>query len=136
MASAAGGGRGFRDVRPPPHLASAAVRCLSVRLGTPTPGIPARSQPRRSVMAEPVHVPHVDRAKHRPTRALSLRGIRGHPSHPPLTDAAIGMYTLAAALAVIGALGWIEDAAGKAMWLALLGGLVAGACAALTGLLD
>lgn len=65
-----------------------------------------------------------------------LRGTRGHPLHPPLTDVAIGMYTLAAALAVIGALGAIEDAAGKGMWLALVGGLAAGAAAAVTGLLD
>jgi uncharacterized membrane protein len=65
-----------------------------------------------------------------------LHGTRGHPLHPPLTDAAIGMYTLAAALAVIGALGAVEDAAGKGMWLALLGGLAAGAAAAVTGLLD
>jgi uncharacterized membrane protein len=65
-----------------------------------------------------------------------LQGLEGHPSHPPLTDVAIGMYTLAAALGVIGAAGGIEDAAGKGMWLALLGGLVAGAAAALTGLLD
>lgn len=65
-----------------------------------------------------------------------LRGPSGHPSHPPLTDAAIGMYTLAAVLAVIGAIGWIEDAAGKGMWLALLAGLVAGTLAALTGLAD
>lgn len=65
-----------------------------------------------------------------------LRGTRGHALHPPLTDVAIGMYTLAAALAVIGALGAIEDAAGKGMWLALVGGLVAGAAAALTGFLD
>lgn len=65
-----------------------------------------------------------------------LQGIEGHPAHPPLTGAAIGMYTLAAALGVIGAAGAIEDAAGKGMWLALLGGLAAGAAAALTGLLD
>lgn len=65
-----------------------------------------------------------------------LRGIPGHPAHPPLTDLAIGMYTLAAALAIVGALGWIEDAAGKGMWLALLGGIGTGALAALTGLLD
>ena len=68
-------------------------------------------------------------------RAL-LHGTPGHPLHPPLTDATIGMYTLAVALAVIGALGWIEDAAGKGLWLALVGGLVTGAAAALTGLLD
>lgn len=65
-----------------------------------------------------------------------LHGTRGHPLHPPFTDAAIGMYTLAAGLAVIGALGWIEDEAGKAMWLALVGGLVTSAGAAVTGFLD
>jgi uncharacterized membrane protein len=66
-----------------------------------------------------------------------LHGTRGHPLHPPLTDAAIGMYTLAAALGVVGALGWIdESAAGKGMWLALVGGLVTGALAAVAGLLD
>ena len=42
-----------------------------------------------------------------------LRGIGGHPLHPPLTDATIGMFVLATALAVIGALGWIEEAAGE-----------------------
>lgn len=66
-----------------------------------------------------------------------LHGVRGHPIHPPLTDAAIGMYTLAAALSVVGALGWIdESAAAKGMWLALVGGLIVGALAAVTGLLD
>jgi uncharacterized membrane protein len=65
-----------------------------------------------------------------------LHGTRGHPIHPPLTDATIGMYTLAAGLAVIGALGWIEDAAGKGMWLALVGGLVTGVASAATGFLD
>jgi uncharacterized membrane protein len=66
-----------------------------------------------------------------------LHGVRGHPIHPPLTHAAIGMYTLAAALGVVGALEWIDEStAGKAMWLALVGGLIAGALAAVTGLLD
>jgi uncharacterized membrane protein len=46
------------------------------------------------------------------------------------------MYTLAAALAVVGALGWIEDAAGKGMWLALVGGLIATVPTALSGLAD
>ena len=47
------------------------------------------------------------------------------------------MYTLAAALGVVGALEWIDEStAGKAMWLALVGGLIAGALAAVTGLLD
>jgi uncharacterized membrane protein len=65
-----------------------------------------------------------------------LHGTRGHPLHPPLTDATIGMYTLAAALAIIGGLGWIEDAAGKGMWLALIGGLISGLAAATAGFFD
>src|SRR4051812_38910999 len=56
--------------------------------------------------------------------SVLLHGLPGHPLHPPLTDATIGMFVLAAALAVLGALGAIEDAAGKACWLALIGGLV------------
>jgi uncharacterized membrane protein len=65
-----------------------------------------------------------------------LRGSRGHPSHPPTTDAAIGMFTLGTGLLVIGALGGLGDAAGKAAWLALLGGIIAAVPAALTGLAD
>ncbi len=65
-----------------------------------------------------------------------LRGPAGHPLHPPLPDAVIGAYTTAAVLAVIGAIGWIEDAAGKGGWLALVVGLVFGALAAVTGLAD
>ncbi len=54
-----------------------------------------------------------------------LQGPQGHPVHPPLTDATIGMLTLAAGLAVVGFVGWVPDAAGKGMWLALAGGLAA-----------
>ena len=60
----------------------------------------------------------------------------GHPLHPPLTDATIGMFTLAAGLSVIGAIGWIEEAAGKGAWLALVGGLLAAAPTAVTGFGD
>jgi hypothetical protein len=57
-------------------------------------------------------------------KALALiRGLPGHPLHPPLTDATIGMYVLAGGLAVIGYAGGIEPAAAKAKWLALIGGL-------------
>jgi uncharacterized membrane protein len=65
-----------------------------------------------------------------------LRGLPGHPLHPPLTDATIGMFVLAAGLAVIGALGGIEDAAGKGCWLALIGGLIVAAPTATTGFAD
>jgi uncharacterized membrane protein len=42
-----------------------------------------------------------------------LHGLPGHPLHPPLTDATIGMFVLATGLAIIGAAGAIEDAAGR-----------------------
>src|SRR5215211_2078238 len=53
---------------------------------------------------------------------VALRGVAGHPLHPPFTDATIGMFVLASGLAVIGSAGAIEEPAGKAMWLALIGG--------------
>jgi uncharacterized membrane protein len=65
-----------------------------------------------------------------------LHGLPGHPLHPPLTDATIGMFVLAAGLAVLGALGAIEDAAGKASWLALVGGLIVALPTAATGFAD
>src|SRR4051794_4057801 len=68
--------------------------------------------------------------------SVLLHGLEGHPLHPPLTDATIGMFVLATGLAVIGALGAIEDAAGKASWLALIGGLIVAAPTAVTGFAD
>ena len=65
-----------------------------------------------------------------------LHGVPGHPLHPPLTDATIGMFVLASGLCVIGALGWLGDAAGKGAWLALIGGLLAAAPTATTGFAD
>jgi hypothetical protein len=34
-----------------------------------------------------------------------VRGLPGHPVHPPLTDATIGIYTAATAFAVLSAIG-------------------------------
>jgi uncharacterized membrane protein len=65
-----------------------------------------------------------------------IRGLPGHPLHPPLTDATIGMFVLAAGLAIIGAAGAIQSAAAKGMWLALIGGLIVSVPTALTGLAD
>lgn len=65
-----------------------------------------------------------------------VRGLPGHPLHPPLTDATIGMYVLAAGLAIIGKAGGIQLAAAKGMWLALIGGLIVSVPTALTGLVD
>jgi uncharacterized membrane protein len=67
---------------------------------------------------------------------MLLHGPAGHPLHPPLTDATIGMFVLAAALAVLGALGLIEEAAGRACWLALIGGLIVAVPTATTGFAD
>jgi uncharacterized membrane protein len=66
-------------------------------------------------------------------RNRMLYGLPGHPLHPPLTDATIGMFVLAAGLAVLGALGAVTDAAGKACWLALVGGLIVAVPTAVTG---
>jgi uncharacterized membrane protein len=65
-----------------------------------------------------------------------IHGPAGHPLHPPLTDVAIGGYTTATVLAVLGALNVSEDAMGKGAWLALLVGLAGAVLAALTGLAD
>lgn len=65
-----------------------------------------------------------------------VRGLPGHPLHPPLTDATIGMFVLAAGLAIIGKAGAIELAAAKGMWLALIGGLIVAVPTATTGMAD
>lgn len=67
---------------------------------------------------------------------VALRGLPGHPLHPPLTDATIGMFVLAAGLGVIGAAGGIKEPAGKAMWLALIGGLIVAVPTAGTGFVE
>ncbi len=76
------------------------------------------------------------RDKRRLDPLVLVRGLPGHPLHPPLTDATIGMFILAAGLAIIGKAGGIPAAAAKGMWLALIGGLIAAVPTALTGLVD
>jgi uncharacterized membrane protein len=66
----------------------------------------------------------------------AVRGLPGHPIHPPLTDATIGMYTLATGLAVVSYAGWIERPAAHGAWLAMIGGLIVTAPTAITGFLD
>jgi len=79
----------------------------------------------------------MDANARRPSKAtMLLHGQPGHPLHPPLTDATIGMFVLATGLAVLGALGAIEEAAGQASWLALIGGLIVAAPTAATGFAD
>jgi uncharacterized membrane protein len=65
-----------------------------------------------------------------------VKGLPGHPLHPPLTDATIGIYTLAAAAGVLSALGVTERNTATAWWLALVIGLAVTAPTAITGLID
>ena len=65
-----------------------------------------------------------------------VEGLPGHPLHPPLTDATIGMYTFATVAAVLSKLGVAESAFAQAWWLALVVGLVVTVATALTGLID
>lgn len=65
-----------------------------------------------------------------------LKGLPGHPLHPPLTDATIGIYTVASAFGVLSALGVSDRNTATAWWLALIVGLVVTGPTALTGLVD
>jgi uncharacterized membrane protein len=65
-----------------------------------------------------------------------VKGLPGHPLHPPLTDATIGIYTGAAVFGVLSALGVSEGNMATAWWLALILGLVVTGPTALTGLID
>jgi uncharacterized membrane protein len=65
-----------------------------------------------------------------------IRGLPGHPLHPPFTDATIGIYTGAAVCALLSALGISEANTAIAWWLVLVIGLVVTVPTALTGLAD
>jgi uncharacterized membrane protein len=65
-----------------------------------------------------------------------VKGFPGHPLHPPLTDAAIGIYTLATILGVLCAFGVSQENVTKGWWLALVVGLVVTVPTALAGTVD
>ncbi|MFN2469097.1 MAG: DUF2231 domain-containing protein [Gaiellaceae bacterium] len=65
-----------------------------------------------------------------------LRGLPGHPLHPPLTDATIGIYTFATIAGLADVLGISETSASQGWWLALFAGLIVTGATALTGLVD
>jgi uncharacterized membrane protein len=65
-----------------------------------------------------------------------VKGFPGKPSHPPLTDVAIGAYTVGVAMLVLGLLGVEEEQMAHGALLAIGGGLVVTLPTALTGLLD
>jgi uncharacterized membrane protein len=64
------------------------------------------------------------------------RGLPGHPIHPPLTDATIGIYTFATIAAFIDVVGISEGNAAHGWWLALIVGLITTVATALTGFAD
>src|SRR3954470_23255667 len=65
-----------------------------------------------------------------------VKGWPGKPSHPPLTDASIGAYTVGVAMLVLGALGVEEEQMAHGSLLAIGGGLALALPTAVTGLLD
>jgi uncharacterized membrane protein len=71
------------------------------------------------------------------TRLMNLiRGWPGKPSHPPLTDASIGAYTVGVAMLVAGKLGLQDRQMAYGSLIAISAGLALAAPTALTGLLD
>jgi uncharacterized membrane protein len=64
------------------------------------------------------------------------RGLPGHPIHPPLTDATIGVYTFATVAALADVTGISDNAATHGWWLALVFGLITTVATALTGFAD
>jgi uncharacterized membrane protein len=65
-----------------------------------------------------------------------LRGLPGHPLHPPLTDATIGTYTFAVVAGLLDVLEVTDTAAARAWWVALLVGILFSLPTAATGLAD
>jgi uncharacterized membrane protein len=64
------------------------------------------------------------------------RGLPGHPLHPPLTDATIGIYTFATIAGLIEVVGISDRNGAIGWWVALIVGLIVSAPTALTGLAD
>ena len=65
-----------------------------------------------------------------------VHGLPGHPIHPPLTDATIGIYTFATVASVLSKVGVAPHTFAQAWWLALVVGLCVTVPTALTGLAD
>ena len=65
-----------------------------------------------------------------------IRGLPGHPLHPPLTDVTIGTYTFATVAAFLNVIGVVDRSAAVAWWLALVVGLCSTALTATTGFFD
>jgi uncharacterized membrane protein len=65
-----------------------------------------------------------------------IRGVPGHPLHPPLTDATIGAYTFSTIAAVLSKLGIAEHGFAQAWWLALVVAIALSTVTIVAGLAD
>ena len=65
-----------------------------------------------------------------------VRGLPGHPLHPPLTDLTIGTYAFATIAAILDATNLVQRNAASAWWIALVIGLCSTVLTATTGFLD
>jgi uncharacterized membrane protein len=65
-----------------------------------------------------------------------VKGMPGHPLHPPLTDLTIGTYSFATIAAILDVTGAVDNAAAQAWWIALVVGLCSTVLTAATGLAD
>jgi uncharacterized membrane protein len=65
-----------------------------------------------------------------------VRGLPGHPLHPPLTDLTIGTYSFATIAAILDVTGIVERNAAYAWWIALVVALGSTALTATTGFVD
>jgi uncharacterized membrane protein len=65
-----------------------------------------------------------------------VQGLPGHPLHPPLTDATIGIYTFATLAALSDVLSITNHVGTQGWWVALIAGLITTSVTALTGLVD
>jgi uncharacterized membrane protein len=68
--------------------------------------------------------------------AYLVKGLPGHPLHPPLTDLTIGTYSFATIAGVLSVAGVAEHEAASGWWLALVVGLCSTALTATTGFID
>ena len=65
-----------------------------------------------------------------------VKGLPGHPLHPPLTDLTIGTYSFATIAAILAKTQLVERNAAYAWWIALVVGLISTAFTATTGFID
>lgn len=65
-----------------------------------------------------------------------LRGFRGHPHHPPFTDATIGAFAAGSLMAVAGGLGFYEEKLAWGAFLSTSAGLIFAVPTIITGLAD